>query len=71
MGLAGYFYSRDAARVWRFAEKLEVGIIGVNNALPAVVFAPMGGVKQSGIGREGSDLGLEEFEDVRYLAIGV
>jgi succinate-semialdehyde dehydrogenase / glutarate-semialdehyde dehydrogenase len=71
MGLAGYFYSRDASRVWRIAERLEVGIVGVNNALPTVAFAPMGGVKQSGIGREGSDLGLEEFEDVRYLAVGI
>lgn len=71
MGLAGYFYSRDVARAWRFSERLEVGIVGVNNALPSVAFAPMGGVKQSGIGREGSDLGLEEFEDVRYLSIGV
>jgi succinate-semialdehyde dehydrogenase/glutarate-semialdehyde dehydrogenase len=71
MGLAGYFYSRDASRVWRIAERLEVGIVGVNNALPTVAFAPMGGVKQSGIGREGSDLGLEEFEDVRYLALGI
>jgi len=71
MGLAGYFYSRDAARAWRFAERMEVGIVGVNNALPSVAFAPMGGVKQSGIGREGADLGLEEFSDVRYLAWGV
>jgi succinate-semialdehyde dehydrogenase/glutarate-semialdehyde dehydrogenase len=71
MGLAGYFYSRDVARMWRFAERLEVGIVGVNDPLPSVAFAPMGGVKQSGIGREGSDLGLEEFEDVRYLAVGV
>ncbi len=71
MGLAGYFYSRDVSRMWRVAERLEVGIVGVNNALPSVAFAPMGGVKQSGIGREGSDLGLEEFEDVRYLAVGI
>lgn len=71
MGLAGYFYSRDAARMWRFAERLEVGIVGVNDPLPSVAFAPMGGVKQSGIGREGSDVGLKEFEDVRYLAVGV
>lgn len=71
LGLAGYFYSRDVARMWRFAERLEVGIVGVNDSLPSVAFAPMGGVKQSGIGREGSDLGLEEFEDVRYLSVGV
>jgi succinate-semialdehyde dehydrogenase/glutarate-semialdehyde dehydrogenase len=71
MGLAGYFYSRDVSRLWRFAERLEVGIVGVNDPLPTVAFAPMGGVKQSGIGREGSDLGLEEFQDVRYLAVGL
>ncbi|MGI9157413.1 MAG: NAD-dependent succinate-semialdehyde dehydrogenase [Marmoricola sp.] len=71
MGLAGYFYSRDVSRVWRLAEHLQVGIVGVNTGLPTVAFAPMGGVKQSGIGREGGELGLEEFEDVRYLAFGV
>lgn len=70
MGLAGYFYSRDASRSWRLAEHLETGIVGINNPLPAVVFAPMGGVKQSGLGREGAE-GLEEFEDVRYLSVGV
>jgi succinate-semialdehyde dehydrogenase/glutarate-semialdehyde dehydrogenase len=71
MGLAGYFWSRDVGRCWRLAERLEVGIVGVNNPLPSVAFAPMGGVKQSGLGREGADLGLEEFEDVRYLAVGI
>lgn len=71
MGLAGYFYSRDVARAWRFAERLEVGIVGINHALPGVALAPMGGVKQSGLGREGSTLGLEEFQDVRYLSFGV
>jgi hypothetical protein len=65
MGLAGYFWSRDVARCWRIAERLEVGIVGVNNALPSVAFAPTGGVKQSELGREGADLGLEEFQDVR------
>ncbi len=71
MGLAGYFYSRDIGRLWRMAERLEVGIVGANNPLPTTVFAPMGGVKQSGLGREGADLGLEEFQDVRYLALGL
>jgi succinate-semialdehyde dehydrogenase/glutarate-semialdehyde dehydrogenase len=71
MGLAGYFWSRDIGRVWRVAERLEVGIVGANNALPTVCFAPMGGVKQSGLGREGASAGLEEFQDVRYLALGV
>lgn len=71
MGLAGYLWSRDVSRCWSLAERLEAGIIGVNNALPSVAFAPMGGVKQSGLGREGGALGLEEFEDVRYLALGL
>jgi succinate-semialdehyde dehydrogenase/glutarate-semialdehyde dehydrogenase len=71
MGLAGYFWSRDVARCWRTAERLEAGIVGVNNALPSVAFAPMGGVKQSGLGREGAEIGLEEFQDLRYLALGV
>ena len=71
MGLAGYLWSRDISRCWRTAEHLEAGIVGVNNALPSVAFAPMGGVKKSGLGREGAALGLEEFEDVRYLALGL
>lgn len=71
MGLAGYFWSRDVGRCWRVAERLQVGIVGVNNALPSVAFAPMGGVKQSGLGREGADVGLEEFTDVRYLSVGL
>jgi acyl-CoA reductase-like NAD-dependent aldehyde dehydrogenase len=71
MGLAGYFYTRDQARVWRVAERLDAGILGLNDPLPSVCFAPMGGSKQSGIGREGAALGLEEFEEVRYLAIGL
>jgi succinate-semialdehyde dehydrogenase/glutarate-semialdehyde dehydrogenase len=71
MGLAGYFWSRDVGRVWRIAERLQVGIVGANNALPTVCFAPMGGVKQSGLGREGASAGLEEFQDVRYLSLGL
>ncbi len=71
MGLAGYVYTRDHARVWRMADRMEVGILGVNESLPSVCFAPMGGVKQSGLGREGAATGLEEFEEVRYLALGV
>ncbi|HEV3362184.1 MAG TPA: aldehyde dehydrogenase family protein [Pseudonocardiaceae bacterium] len=71
MGLAGYFYTRDNARIWRLAERLDVGILGVNNALPSACFAPMGGTKQSGLGREGGAAGLAEFQDTRYLAIGL
>lgn len=71
MGLAGYFYSRDVGRVWRVAEALEVGIVGANHPLPSVVFAPMGGVKESGLGREGAELGLAEFQDIRYVSLGL
>ncbi|MBW4032963.1 MAG: NAD-dependent succinate-semialdehyde dehydrogenase [Acidobacteria bacterium] len=71
MGLAGYFYTRDQSRAWRVAEHLDVGIAGINNALPSVAFAPMGGTKQSGLGREGGAYGLEEFEETRYLSIGL
>jgi succinate-semialdehyde dehydrogenase/glutarate-semialdehyde dehydrogenase len=68
MGLAGYFYTRDVGRAWRMAERLEVGIVGCNNALPGSVYGPMGGVKQSGLGREGSAVGLDEFSDTRYVS---
>jgi succinate-semialdehyde dehydrogenase/glutarate-semialdehyde dehydrogenase len=68
MGLAGYFYTRDLGRAWRIAERLEVGIVGCNNALPGSVFGPMGGVKQSGLGREGSAVGLDEFCETRYVS---
>ncbi|MFQ6171569.1 NAD-dependent succinate-semialdehyde dehydrogenase [Oryzobacter sp. R7] len=71
MGLAAYVWSSDVSRCWRLGERLEAGIVGVNNALPSVAFAPMGGVKQSGLGREGAALGLAEFEDVRYLSLGL
>lgn len=70
-GLAGYCYGSDLSKLWRFAERLDVGIIGVNNPLPTACFAPMGGTKQSGLGREGGPHGLEEFQEVRYLAIGL
>lgn len=71
MGLAAYAFTRDADRVWRLGDRLEAGIVGLNHPLPTTVFAPMGGVKQSGLGREGSHLGLEEFQDVRYLSVGL
>lgn len=70
MGLAAYIYSRDIGRCWQFGERLQAGIIGVNNPLPSVAYAPMGGVKQSGLGREGGEAGLEEFEETHYLALG-
>ncbi|WP_221585521.1 NAD-dependent succinate-semialdehyde dehydrogenase [Microbacterium sp. G2-8] len=68
MGLASYVFSRDASRCWRVADRLEAGIVGINDPLPSVAFAPMGGVKQSGLGREGSALGLDEFTEPKYLA---
>ncbi|WP_420550219.1 NAD-dependent succinate-semialdehyde dehydrogenase [Litorivicinus lipolyticus] len=69
-GLAAYFYSRDLARVWRVAEALESGIIGINEGLISTEAAPFGGVKQSGLGREGSSAGIEEYFELKYLLIG-
>ncbi|MCP2180702.1 NAD-dependent succinate-semialdehyde dehydrogenase [Prauserella alba] len=71
LGLAAYVYTRDQARAWRWSEQLDNGIVGVNNPLPSVAFAPMGGTKQSGLGREGAAAGIEEFEETRYVAIGL
>lgn len=68
MGLAAYVFSTDVSRCWRIADRLEAGIIGLNDPVPSVAFAPMGGVKQSGLGREGSRLGVEEFTELKYLA---
>jgi succinate-semialdehyde dehydrogenase/glutarate-semialdehyde dehydrogenase len=68
MGLAAYVYTNDLSRSIRVTESLKFGIIGLNNALPSVAYAPMGGVKQSGMGREGARIGLEEFMDVKYVA---
>lgn len=68
MGLAAYVFSSDASRCWRVADALEAGIVGVNDPLPSVAFAPMGGMKQSGLGREGAEIGLEEFTEPKYLA---
>ncbi|HLS24963.1 MAG TPA: NAD-dependent succinate-semialdehyde dehydrogenase [Beutenbergiaceae bacterium] len=68
MGLASFVFTVDASRCWRMARRLQVGILGINDPVPAAAYAPMGGVKQSGLGREGSRLGLEEFQSVRYLA---
>ena len=70
-GLAGYFYARDLSRVWRVAEALEYGMIGVNVGLIANEVAPFGGVKQSGIGREGSRYGIEEYLEIKYVCLGL
>jgi succinate-semialdehyde dehydrogenase/glutarate-semialdehyde dehydrogenase len=69
-GLASYFYSRDVSRVWRVAEALECGMVGINEGLISTEVAPFGGVKESGIGREGSKYGLEEYLEVKYLCFG-
>ncbi len=69
-GLASYFYSRDIGRVMRVAEKLESGIVGVNTGLISTAEAPFGGVKQSGLGREGSKYGLEDFLEMKYICLG-
>ena len=69
-GLASYFYSRDIGRIWRVAEQLEYGMVGVNSGLITTEVAPFGGVKQSGLGREGSKYGIEEFVEVKYIAFG-
>jgi succinate-semialdehyde dehydrogenase / glutarate-semialdehyde dehydrogenase len=69
-GLSGYFYSRDIGRIWRVAEQMETGIVGVNVGIISTEVAPFGGVKQSGLGREGSRYGLEEYLEVKYICIG-
>jgi succinate-semialdehyde dehydrogenase/glutarate-semialdehyde dehydrogenase len=69
-GLAAYFYSRDIGRVWRVSEALEYGIVGINTGLIANEMAPFGGVKQSGLGREGSRYGIEEYLEIKYLCMG-
>ena len=69
-GLAAYFYGRDIGRVWRVAEALEYGIVGINTGLISTEVAPFGGMKQSGIGREGSKYGIEDYLEVKYLCLG-
>lgn len=70
-GLAAYFYTRDISRVWRVAEGLEYGIVGANDAMPSTAQAPFGGVKQSGLGREGGPQGIEEYLEVKYVSMGL
>jgi succinate-semialdehyde dehydrogenase/glutarate-semialdehyde dehydrogenase len=69
-GLAAYFYARDIGRIWRVAEALEYGIIGINEGIISTEVAPFGGMKESGIGREGSKYGIEDFLEIKYLALG-
>lgn len=70
VGLASYFYSRDIGRVWRVAEKLEYGMVGINTGIISNAVAPFGGVKQSGLGREGSRYGMDEYLEIKYLCMG-
>ena len=70
-GLASYFYARDLARVWRVAEALEYGMVGINTGLISTEVAPFGGVKQSGLGREGSRHGIEDYLEMKYLCLSV
>ncbi len=69
-GLAAYFYSRDIGRIWRVAEALEFGIVGINEGIISNEVAPFGGVKESGLGREGSRYGIEEYLELKYLCLG-
>lgn len=70
-GLAAYFYTRDAARIWRVSERLEYGMVGINTGLISNEVAPFGGVKQSGLGREGSEYGIEDYLELKYLCQAV
>jgi succinate-semialdehyde dehydrogenase/glutarate-semialdehyde dehydrogenase len=69
-GLACYFYSRDIGRVWRVAEGLEYGMVGINEGIISTAEAPFGGVKESGLGREGSHHGVEEYLEMKYMLMG-
>ena len=69
-GLASYFYSRDIGRIWKVAEALEYGIVSINNGLPTIPEIPFGGVKESGMGREGSRYGLDDYLIIKYISIG-
>ena len=69
-GLASYFYSRDIGRAWRIAEQLEAGMVGVNTGLITTQVAPFGGVKESGLGREGSKYGIDEYVEIKYICFG-
>ncbi|XP_067147014.1 succinate-semialdehyde dehydrogenase, mitochondrial isoform X2 [Apteryx mantelli] len=70
VGLAGYFYSQDPAQIWRVAEQLEVGMVGINEGIISSVEGPFGGVKQSGLGREGSKYGIDEYLEIKYVCFG-
>jgi succinate-semialdehyde dehydrogenase/glutarate-semialdehyde dehydrogenase len=69
-GLAGYFYTRDLARAWRVSEGLECGIVGLNTGIISTEVAPFGGIKESGIGREGSKYGILDYTELKYVCVG-
>lgn len=69
-GLASYFYSRDIGRIWRVMEALEYGIVGINEGIISTEAAPFGGIKESGIGREGSKYGIDDFVEIKYALLG-
>ncbi|MFH2011172.1 MAG: NAD-dependent succinate-semialdehyde dehydrogenase [Pseudomonadota bacterium] len=69
-GLASYLYSRDMMRIWRVSERLEYGMVGINTGILSTAVAPFGGIKQSGIGREGSKYGIDEYLEIKYLCMG-
>jgi succinate-semialdehyde dehydrogenase/glutarate-semialdehyde dehydrogenase len=70
-GLAAYFYGRDIGRVWRVAEALEAGMVAINTGILSTEVAPFGGMKESGLGREGSKYGIDEFVEIKYLCLGI
>jgi len=70
-GLAAYFFSQNLGRVWRVSEQLEYGMVGINSGIISTAIAPFGGVKQSGMGREGSKYGIEEYMEIKYLCMGI
>jgi len=70
-GLASYFYARDISRIWRVGEAIEAGMVGINTGLISTEVAPFGGIKQSGVGREGSKYGLEDYMEIKYLCMGL
>jgi succinate-semialdehyde dehydrogenase/glutarate-semialdehyde dehydrogenase len=69
-GLASYFYARDIGRIWRVAEALEYGMVGINSGMISNEMAPFGGVKESGMGREGSIYGMDDYVEIKYLLMG-
>jgi succinate-semialdehyde dehydrogenase/glutarate-semialdehyde dehydrogenase len=69
-GLSAYFYTRDLGRAWRVAEALESGMVGINEGIISTEVAPFGGVKQSGLGREGSKYGMDEYVELKYMMMG-